>query len=65
MRTTDKDKFSKAARKKMIDLGLNFTELGSDIGHARETVSKAVRTNKFPNVRRKVAARLNLKLSQL
>jgi len=55
-----KNNFSIEARKCLVEKGWTITHLGTLIGHPRETVSKAVRSSKFPNVRRKVAKKLGL-----
>lgn len=60
MAKTHNNKFSITARQRLIEMGLTITTLASKLNHPRTTVSTAIHSDKFPNVRRKVARRLNL-----
>lgn len=52
--------FSIKARQRLVELNLNITELAAKVKHPRSTVSKAIHSGRFPNVRMKVAKKLNL-----
>lgn len=55
------NKFSVTARQQLISMGLTITELAHKVGHPRTTVSTAIHSDRFPNVRRKITRKLNLK----
>lgn len=52
--------FTKRARLRLVELDLNITELAAQVAHPRSTVSKAIHTERFPNVRWKIAKKLKL-----
>lgn len=64
MNAPHKNKFSTAARCKLIELDWSIKELARQLDHPRETVSKAIRSQRFPLVRAKVAKKLGIKLNQ-
>lgn len=62
MTTSDKNIFSKAVRKSLVDAEMTIKDLSVQIGRPRETVSKTIHGSKrFPAVRLEIATRLNLK----
>lgn len=60
MTVTDKNNFAIEAQHRLIDLGLSVAELARQIKRPRSTVSRAIHTNKFPKVRRRIARHLGL-----
>ncbi len=63
MTEPDKNNFTIRAKVRLLELGWSVAGLARKIKCPRSTVSRAIHTNKFPNVRRKVARRLDIKLS--
>jgi hypothetical protein len=63
MTESSNNNFTRAVRHRLVDLGLNVTQLARLIGRPRSTVSKAISANKFPKVRRRIARHLGVKLS--
>jgi ribosome-binding protein aMBF1 (putative translation factor) len=59
--TSDKNIFSKAVRKDLVDRSMSVNELASKIKRPRETVSRAIHGKKFPRVREQIASFLELK----
>lgn len=55
-----KNKFSSAARHRLLDLDLTVTELARQIGRPRATVSKSIHSDRFPHVRAAVVEKLGL-----
>jgi hypothetical protein len=55
------NKFSLQARTRLLELGLSIKALALKLDHPRSTVSTAIHSDRFPNVRRKIARKLNLK----
>jgi hypothetical protein len=64
MAPTHKNKFTSEARHRLLDLNLSITSLAKQLKRPRETVSKAIHSNRFPLVRAKVAKKLGLHLNQ-
>lgn len=60
MNLPDKNIFSIQARVRLVELGWSQKELAKKIGHPRETVNRAILTEKFPRIRRKIAKKLKL-----
>lgn len=60
----DNNNFRKAARIQLIQLGWSVKDLAKKIDRPRETVSRAISTGRFPHVRRQVAKKLKLDLSE-
>lgn len=58
------NKFSILARTRLIEMGLTISGLAAKLDHPRSTVSTAIHSARFPNVRRKIARRLNLELKE-
>jgi ribosome-binding protein aMBF1 (putative translation factor) len=59
---SDKNNFPSVARKRLIDLGWSVTVLAGKIKRPRETVSRAIHSNRFPHVRKQVAQKLKIEL---
>lgn len=59
----DKIKFSKRARRRLLDLDLSVKELADMIGRPRESVSRCIHSNRFPKLRAVVAQALEISQS--
>ena len=59
--TSDKNNFSKAVRRDLVDRNMSVKQLAAKIDRPRETVSRAIRGKCFPIVRQQIAKALNLK----
>jgi len=64
METNNKNKFSKDARHKLIELNLTVTKLARQLKRPRATVSKSIHSERFPLVRASVAKKLGITLNQ-
>jgi len=60
--TAPQEKFSIAAKKRLLEKELTVTQLAEHLGLARNTVSLAIHHAIFPAVRRKVAEFLDLEV---
>jgi len=58
--STDKNIFSIQARLRLVELGWSQVRLAKEIGCSREAVNRAIHTNKFPKVRRKLTRKIGL-----
>ncbi len=58
------NKFSISARQRLIEMGLTIKGLAAKLDHPRSTVSTAIHSERFPNVRRKIARKLNLEMKE-
>jgi predicted transcriptional regulator len=58
--TLTQEKFSVAAKKRLIERGLTITALAVELGFARNTVSMAINHPILPTVRRKIVRHLRL-----
>lgn len=61
MPDNNNNKFSIAARTRLIELGWQVSTLAKKIQRPRSTVSSALHSERFPIVRRQIAAKLKLK----
>lgn len=61
MPADNNNKFSIAARTRLIELGWRVSTLADKIKRPRSTVSGAIHTERFPLVRRQIAQKLKLK----
>lgn len=52
--------FARRVKKRLVDLGINISDVGVAVGHPRSTVSQSIHHNRFPRVRRKVQEHLAL-----
>lgn len=59
----DKNIFAIRAKCRLVELGWTVASLAERMGRPRSTVSRAIHTNNFPNVRKKIARRLGISLS--
>jgi plasmid maintenance system antidote protein VapI len=57
---SDKNIFSEEARIVLIKRGWTVNKLAEKIKRPRESVSKAIRSQRFPLLRKQIAAQLNL-----
>lgn len=64
MEHSHKNKFSRDARHRLLDMNLSITGLAKQLKRPRETVSKAIHSERFPLVRAKVAKKLGLTINQ-
>jgi len=64
MNRNHKNKFSKEARCKLIQLDMSITKLADELKRPRETVSKSIHSNRFPLVRKLVAKKLGITLTK-
>jgi plasmid maintenance system antidote protein VapI len=64
MAKTHNNKFSILARTRLVEMGLSIKALAHKLDHPRSTVSTAIHSDRFPNVRRKIARKLNLELKE-
>jgi len=59
----DKNIFSTQARMRLVELGWSQVRLAKEIRCSREAVNRAIHTDKFPRVRRKLTRKLGLTLA--
>jgi hypothetical protein len=59
---TDKNNFSKLARRRLLDLEWSVQTLADKINRPRESVSRAIHSQRFPLLRKQVAQKLKLEL---
>lgn len=58
----NKNNFSKAVRVRLVQLDWTVKDLAQKIDRPRETVSRALRSTRYPIVRKQVARKLKLEL---
>ncbi len=63
MNKTDKNNFSLEAKTRLLVLGWSVAALARKIKRPRSSVSVAIHTNKFPEVRTQVAKKLGIELA--
>lgn len=60
MNPTDKNIFSTQARMRLVELGWSQVRLAKEIRRSRTAVNRAIHTEKFPAVRKKIVRKLGL-----
>lgn len=60
MQTSDKNNFPLQAKTRLLERGWSVTDLANEIGRPRSSVSVAIHTNKFPEIKAAIIKTLKL-----